>query len=242
MEEFEILKWDSDFFGIKIARILPVRLDSVHLNSVLEALKEKNVVAAYWACDSTDQESQKAAKRLKGILADRKTKYKIDLSEIEIKEVNISGTVEEFSSRKPNRALYDLAVQSGAYSRFRVDSNFSKQQFEDLYKKWIEQSTSRTLACVVFVVKEGKEIVGMICLGDKNGQGRIVLFAVNSQKRGRNYGQALVMAAHAWFFKKGYRTVQVVTQGSNIPACRFYEKCGYRVEKVENVYHFWLHF
>ena len=96
------------------------------------------------------------------------------------------------------------------------------------------------MADAVLVIRESERIVGMISLGNKNGQGQIGLFAVDKGKRDKNYGQALVRTAHNWFIAKGYRIGQVVTQGDNIAACRLYEKCGYRVEKIENFYHFWF--
>ena len=34
--------------------------------------------------------------------------------------------------------------------------------------------------------------------------------------------------------------IQVVTQKANIPACAFYNKMGFKIELIENIYHFWL--
>lgn len=80
----------------------------------------------------------------------------------------------------------------------------------------------------------------MVTLGVKNGRGDIGLFAVDPSMRRRNLGVALVRAAQEWTRRKGLRFAQVVTQGKNIAACRLYEKCGYRIEKVDFFYHFWL--
>jgi dTDP-4-amino-4,6-dideoxy-D-galactose acyltransferase len=79
----------------------------------------------------------------------------------------------------------------------------------------------------------------MVPVGEKNGRGDIGLLAVDSSMRGKKLGIALVNAAQQWTIENGFTTAQVVTQGENVSACRFYEKCGYRIDKIENVYHFW---
>jgi dTDP-4-amino-4,6-dideoxy-D-galactose acyltransferase len=35
-------------------------------------------------------------------------------------------------------------------------------------------------------------------------------------------------------------TLEVPTQLDNIQACRFYEKCGFQIKEIKNIYHFWL--
>jgi hypothetical protein len=43
-----------------------------------------------------------------------------------------------------------------------------------------------------------------------------------------------------WARQRGIYIGRVVTQGANHRACALYEACGYRLERAENVYHFWL--
>ena len=74
----------------------------------------------------------------------------------------------------------------------------------------------------------------------KNKVRDIGLIAVNRNYRGKRFGEMLVRHAQYWFINNGYNIGQVVTQGTNIPACNLYKKCGYSVEKVEYFYHFWL--
>lgn len=80
----------------------------------------------------------------------------------------------------------------------------------------------------------------MITLGRKGERADIGLVAVHSASRGKAIGSLLIRAAQARFVERGFTIGQVVTQGDNTPACRLYEKCGYRVDKVEYYFHFWL--
>ncbi|MCG6533248.1 MAG: GNAT family N-acetyltransferase, partial [Syntrophales bacterium LBB04] len=70
--------------------------------------------------------------------------------------------------------------------------------------------------------------------------GDIGLFAVDAAMRRKNLGVSLVHTAQEWAHRRGLKSAQVVTQEKNVAACRLYEKCGYRIDKVEFFYHFWI--
>ena len=64
--------------------------------------------------------------------------------------------------------------------------------------------------------------------------------AVAAEVRGKGIGSALMHAAHRWMQHRGAREAQVVTQLVNLPACRLYERSGYRLSRVQHYFHFWL--
>ena len=77
----------------------------------------------------------------------------------------------------------------------------------------------------------------MITLISKNERGDIRLVAVDAKCRGKNSAQ-VIYAALKYFIKKDYTKAQVVTQKSSTLA--IYTKMGFRREKIDNFYHFWL--
>jgi len=233
--KYQILKWDSDFFGIKVAKITEPELTEVDLSNIILDIRQKGVKLVYWAAS----DEYNFAKKLGGILVDKKTTFAIDLKNLNLKD-DYSDIVEAYSPDMNTRELKDLAIQSGKYSRFAVDPNFKREKFIALYETWIKQSISKEIAKEVLVIRESNKIVGMITLGEKNGKGDIGLLAVDHSCRGKKYGKALVISAQQWFITNEYSLGQVVTQGLNIPACNFYKKCGYSVGKIEYFYHFWL--
>lgn len=236
--ETQMLTWDTDVLGYKVAKILPACLDIKALQQALKELKSKDVRLVFWAADSTDSLSQQAALVENGFLADRKTTFLIDLSVLP--SLASVPEVECYSEDVPTVELEALALQSGLYSRFRTDPRITEQQFEKVYKLWMLNSTRKLIADKILVIKIQQKIVGMATLGEKNGRGDIGLLAVAEDCRGKGYGAKLVQAAQYVFKQKGYQWSQVVTQGDNDPACRLYQHCGYEIEKVENFYHFWL--
>jgi dTDP-4-amino-4,6-dideoxy-D-galactose acyltransferase len=240
MSRYQILDVDSEVFGFPVAKIVPDTITQRELEHVISCLKEKNVRLVFWASNPNDEESQRAAKRCNGFLADRKVTYVIDLDHVSKKSGNYGWLIEEYTDALPCADLEDLAIQVGQFSRFRVDSRIPEDKFIALYKLWIRNSVNRKVADDVLVARDSGKIVGMVTVGKKNERGDIGLFAVDSGMRGRKLGTALVSGARAWARRKGFRYAQVVTQGENVTACKFYEKCGYQIDKIEFFYHFWI--
>jgi dTDP-4-amino-4,6-dideoxy-D-galactose acyltransferase len=236
--QYQVLDWDSDFLGIKVARITQPQLDMHELSGTLSELRREKVKLVYWPSEQEFELNTRA--QFRGLLVDLKTTFVVDLSSLDFTKIAHDGIVEPFTDSMSMANLEDLAIQSGEYSRFAVDPNLPKEKFASLYKTWIDRSVRKEIASEVLVIRGDRKIVAMVTLGEKNGRGDIGLLAVDTKYRGRKYGEKLVGAAQRWFIGQGYRYGQVVTQGQNIPACNLYLKCHYSVERVEYFYHFWL--
>jgi len=235
--QYQILDWDTDFFGVTVARITEPDLNEQELSEILSELKGKGVDLVYWP--SSRKIEEVLVKQYGGILADKKTTFAIDLGSLNYEKCISTDIVEAFTQSMRISDIQDLAIQSGEYSRFVVDEKIPREKFVGLYNIWINRSLSKEIAEEVLVIRDGKRVVGMVTLGNKNGRGDIGLVAVDRNYRGKQYGQKLVHASQRWFIDSGYEFGQVVTQAANIPACNLYKKCGYSVEAVEYFYHFW---
>lgn len=239
MDRIQILEFDSEIFGLKVAKLVPDRLDLASLGAALDLLKAQDVKLVYWAADSTDPISQQAAKAYQGFLADKKTTYIIDFDQLADYPAPV-WDVTAYPETEPDAFLIQLALESGLYSRFKTDPRITKATFQAIYTRWIKNSTLKRIAKQVLVIRGQEQVIGMVTLGEKHGRGDIGLLAVAEQARGNQLGLHLVRAAQNYFIQEGYRIGQVVTQLENLPACRLYEKCGYQIEKIEYFYHFWL--
>ena len=146
-----------------------------------------------------------------------------------------------YTNPTPNKELYDLALQSGEYSRFRIDENFPAGSYEKLYRRWIEQSVCKAMADDVLCYYDDAKIVGMVTVGVKDNIGSIGLVAVDVKSRGKGVGSVLLEAVDAYFGEKGVSCVEVATQQNNLTACSWYERNGYEVASVTDIYHWWIH-
>ena len=235
MKSYKILSWDNHFFGFSVAKIIPGDLKYDSLKKILTELKRKGIPLVYWASNRIDKNFQKVIKSLGGTLVEKKVIYLVNLQALIREYRTFSNTVELYENNKPNDELENLITEGGIYSRFYIDPNISKKQYEKMHKLWIANSTNKKIAKTVLVIKKTGRIVGFIALGEKNGRGNIVYIVVRGDMRGRGLGKILISSAHRW-----YIYVQAETQEANITACTMYEKVGYHLEKEQDFYHFWL--
>ncbi|MCB9425822.1 MAG: GNAT family N-acetyltransferase [Flavobacteriales bacterium] len=135
--------------------------------------------------------------------------------------------------------LYDLAYVSGEQSRFNLDVRFGREQFERLYRQWVDNSVNKTYADGVYVYLEQEQIIGMITYAIDDNQGKVGLLAVSKDYQGKGIGQKLVQFVEAILSEEGIKSTEIPTQLSNVGACRFYEKLGYTVKEKINIKHYW---
>ena len=80
----------------------------------------------------------------------------------------------------------------------------------------------------------------MVTLKIDKEKGHIGLIAVSPDTQGKGYGKALIDSCENELLNKGYYKLEVSTQIDNKQACLFYEKCGFKIKDITNIYHFWL--
>lgn len=227
---FEILPWDSDFFKFKVARIKEhINLDNS--KSLLIDLFENDVNLVYYSSSDKLQTPENSFYTI--LLVDKKVTY---FKKISNQDQN--NKIESYNKHYPEEKLVTLAISSGIYSRFNTDKRIGRQNFEALYSQWILKSVAKEIAEEVLVYKENNGIQGFVTVGKKSNRADIGIIAVDPSFRGKGIGKALMFEAEKFYYNK-LDTIQVVTQGDNLPACKLYESCGYAVEKAEYFYHLW---
>ena len=232
MCEIKLLEWDTEFFGYEVGEMFCRQ----NIATLLEENRLKFRLI-YFKVDPNDVHLNEECIRNNGVLVDKKITF--------VKQGLLKSTINDDSislmkNEEVGSELVDLAIQSGEYSRFKVDSNFKNNEFEKLYKHWIENSINTNYAEKVIVAKEGNRFIGLLTLGIKNSKTNIGILAVNDEYRGKGIGQRLIQSSFQESLQLGFQNIEVVTQLDNIKACNFYEKMGFAPKHIENVYHFWL--
>lgn len=232
--------WDSRFFGFTVGEITDPNAGDDSIFGLLHSCQITGTRLVYWAVPEGRTVNESLLARFGGQFVDRKITYSRNLVQARPTAVSSSGwRVDEEPSGPAARSLEALAVQAGAFSRFRVDPKIPAGKFEELYRIWMERSTLRQIADVVLVAKEAGRIGGMVTIALHPTAARIGLFAVDPEHQRQGVGRALMAAAHGWMLAHGARKASVVTQGANEAACRLYEKSGHTIESVCYFYHFW---
>jgi ribosomal protein S18 acetylase RimI-like enzyme len=218
-------------------------LDDTALADALEQARLQGIHLLYWAIAPERQPAEDLLRAYTGSLVDRKTTWVATLpSGTRNGHAPTGFSIDEFPRGPALTSLRDLAVTAGAYSRFRVDSRVPVEKWRSLFHLWMERSTKREMADQVLVVRpeaSPSDIQGVVTVAKGKRDYRIGLIAVNEVVRGVGLGTHLLYAAHDWLIGNSVRVVTVVTQGDNQPACRLYERAGYRILNVKHIYHFW---
>ena len=235
----QFLDWDTEFFGVRIARILPRRLDRESLGNVLENLWSAEVDLVYWASDPSDPESSAAASLYGGLLVDTRCVFSMNMTLIPRSKTFKHCVGDYDGPLECESELEMIAVDCGKYSRFRSDPRISEERCTELYKAWIRNSVSRSFADNVIVTRHEREITGLVAVLARAGVGTIGLLGVGESFRGQGIGGTLVSAALTWFQAQGCSTASVVTQFRNHAACKLYESNGFTMERTDHYYHFW---
>jgi dTDP-4-amino-4,6-dideoxy-D-galactose acyltransferase len=236
---FDALPWDTEFFGVKTGRLLPVNIDQATLANALADARKEGYGLLYWFA-KTNVSNHAAATTNGGFLADSKRTYVHALENLRPMDLTVNWFIESYREPEPDVELIRLALAAGEHSRFLRDPRFGRDAFERLYREWIRKSVRRELAEEVLFVEDFGQKRAMLTLGLRMGRPDIGLVATAADYRGRGMAGDLVRASLVWAINRHYREAQVLTQAQNTGACRFYEALGYTVEKEENVYHFWL--
>lgn len=234
----ERLAWDTAFFGLPVARLSAPALSGRLLAEAMEQLRASGAVLAYVM---TEQPVAAAEADAAGLLhRDAKTTFRRRIGD-GLPEAGGAVLREAEPARADEVvALRALAVESGRVSRFALEDRLPAGKAAELYERWMANSLSGAMAAKVLVAERDGRVVGMVTVGERQGAADIGLIAVAPSARGEGVGRALVGGALAWGRQVGLTEASVVTQGHNREACALYERCGYRVAEVVQVYHAWL--
>jgi dTDP-4-amino-4,6-dideoxy-D-galactose acyltransferase len=237
MKDFTFLEFDTGLFGYRVARIDKRDLTSALLKDILVALKKEEARLAYLFLEP-DSGTNDVAINCGGLKVDSKAVFENEIRREGAKEE--SQFIVSYPQNTSCKPLYPLAYQSGIYSRFRLDPNFTRGEFEKLYTMWIEKSVKREIADEVLTYTDNGTPVGLVTYSLQKDRGRIGLFSVDEGFRGKSVGRNLMLHAVAALDRSGAKRVSVATQLENETACLFYKKQGFVLQSVQNVFHFWL--
>lgn len=230
------LRWDSDFFGRRIARADKTRLGRRDMDEVLTWCEAERIACLYLLVEADDPESVRAAEEAGFHLVD----VRVTMEWSGTHECGRLGAVVVRSSRPGDLpALQKIAGTIHTASRFYFDRRLSAKAPE-LFRTWIAKSVESPSETVL-VAESGGGVAGYVTCEARGGHGGTIgLLGVEPSFAGEGVGQALVGSGLEWFVENDVRTVDVVTQGRNVPAQRLYQRCGFLTREVQLWYHKWF--
>jgi len=233
------LDWDSKFFSVRIARIEDRFLTPLAAEFVDEWCKTHSIDCLYFLSDSGDPASTRAAEDAGYRFLDvRLTLHRSVAASSPVGPETSSVQIRQATAADIPQ-LRRIASGSHRTSRFYRDSNLPDTLCDRLYEIWIEKSVQGYAEVVWVAVSDGPPL-GYLSCHLRDGGGEIGLFGVSPAARGKGVGLGLLEHALEKFAAQGLQSATVVTQGSNVPAIRLFEKVGFRARTVEFWYHKWF--
>lgn len=226
---YEVLDWDSDFFGIPIGRVFGSNGDS--LKTAVEEADTDGIRCLYLLCPVADLPQLHTSLSLGFRPYDVRIELTRQLCAEQMQQTSVAEAREEDEEK-----LLSLARERIRETRFWVDENFPRERVRILYEEWLHRALSTTPLRRTFVVGAAEGFVTCY-LDAEHGIGRIELIAMAQGREGAGLGDALVQSAVCAFAEVGLARTEVVTQGRNIAAQRLYQRNGYRTSKCD----VWLH-
>jgi ribosomal protein S18 acetylase RimI-like enzyme len=241
---FELLLWDSEFFGLPIGRVIPSHLDEGSITTLLAEGQAEGVRCLYFEADSNDPVTVAVAERHGFHLVDVRVvlEHPFDHRPAPAPRFPISAELVIGPPRDDELGrLQDISAQIGLTSRFSFDKNFGVERSERLYRLWIEKAI-QGMADVVLVARwqPTGDAVGLITCTLRDRTAHIQLAGVHFDHRQRSVGTGLVQVALDWAKVQGAHKMQVVTQARNVPAQRLYQQMGFFTRSMTLYYHKWL--
>lgn len=244
--EIKRLDWDSDFLGLEVYGVsLHTHREPEQIQRMVDVLRQSGAGLAYLFVGTDDAILKDTLADCGAILYDEKLTYgKLLGGNVSASTAGTAAPTAGTDIRAYRGAMTDqllqLAILAGHESRFRKDPRLLPF-FEPLYRLWMSNSLKGTMADAVFVCGSDSAVKGFVtCKIREDGTGSIGLIATDGAYQGQGIGQSLIEATDTWYTAKKILTSTVVTQRSNLQACRFYEKTGFTIRKTEYIYHLWL--
>jgi dTDP-4-amino-4,6-dideoxy-D-galactose acyltransferase len=250
------LEWDSRFFGVEIAQVATGTLDAAAIGAVDRWCADRQIDCLYFLADAPGPSTacaEDAGFHLVDVRVELTRALAPAPSDLPPRtpaapaDATPHGLASPVASARRVRpaeprdvpALRAIARTSHRDSRFYRDERFPRARCDALYETWIEKSCQGAAAAVLVADTGGIAAGYVTCEQPAETVGRIGLFAVAAEARGRGAGTALVASALAWLAARGVETVGVATQGRNVAAQQLYQTAGFRTAALRPWYHRW---
>ncbi|MFL5951661.1 MAG: GNAT family N-acetyltransferase [Gaiellaceae bacterium] len=231
-----LLRWDSDYWGVPIARVEGNRMTEARLVQVDDWCRANGIACVFFLAAVDDPETSVTAERGGFFYTDMRLTLQAQFARR--RELDATPRVRPFEPRDLD-LLREVARVSHRITRFYHDPNFSDERCDELYADWLTADCESSSHAVFVAELDGQAAGYISCAVDADKIGRVGLLGVSPDRRSKGLGGELVSAAFQSFVDGGAVESIVFTQAHNIPAVRLFTRGGYLAEKAELWFHKW---
>lgn len=218
---FEIVDFDSNLFGFKVAQITNIELG--HVNEIISQLKQQGIRYATYRLPSDNFSLIHEMERKGFVMLDGVADLSVNIDSVAIEA---AGDNIRQAEAKDITQLRKIAGEAFLLNRFYWDPIIPKEKVPMIYEQWIENSVLGKAADGVLVSQAQGQITGFVTLEKK---GHIPLLAVSADFQGKGLARQLLNAAFNKFKSWQVEQVTIATTMLNVAALRTYSSAGFKI-------------
>lgn len=231
------LPWDSEFFGRRIARVLPSTLSTEEIQRLDVWSLEERIDCLYFLSSNTGGPSLVPVEKSGFHLVDLRVTLAANLNQLALPASQNEAICLATAADIPD--LRSIAAHNHGDSRFYADPHFERSKCDELYAIWIEKSINDPNQKVFTYKPEGQALGYVSYYKDEGSNAVIGLVGIAKESRGQGIASQLTNSCLRDMQAEGCSQVEVVTQGRNTKAIQLYEKCGFRLKSIQTWFHKW---
>jgi ribosomal protein S18 acetylase RimI-like enzyme len=232
-EPAERLPWDSEHFGVSIARVVAGAASDL---STAWA-RDHDVECLYLLADLQDAAALRAAIAAGFVLTDVRLTLERSI------DAGVAHGDDDSVRRMEESDLPVLeAIADSAHvdSRFYADPRFDRVRVAALYREWLRASLRTRFAdWALTAVHDGAPAGYITGRVEPDGMASVGLLGVGATARGLGLGSQLINELVREAAGAGCAQITVVTQGANVQAQRLYQRAGFRTLRAQAWFHWW---
>lgn len=233
--EYRFLNWDTEYFGVKSAKITMLEELNEHDKVNIISYSKKFDFITISNLNNIDENNIWLGGNTTAFITDTN----IQLSK---KLGKNTGPISEYISISNNisndKEILDIASDSFMTSRFLSDPYLPVDKSQLVYYMWTKNAFNKQNKYFV-VYRIDNRVMGYLLFSLHNSKCSIELIAVKQDAQGKNVGSELINALEKYLLDKKIVSIQVGTQVNNISAIRFYSKIGFQYKSLSSTYHWW---
>lgn len=236
----ERLDWDSEHFGLSIARLLGPTLDEAGATAADRWCEEQGIDCLFLLADSEDAETARVAARHGHRVVDVRLNLDHDLQGLGAEPWHSPGPIAVRQARAEDlEALAPIAASAHTTTRFYFDGGFPAERCDALYVRWIERAHEDPGRELLVAELDGAPI-GYHALALPSAEpARADLIGLDPGHRGRGLGAALLLSSLRLLRERGADRVVTAMQARNASAVRGHERAGFVLESTQVWHHRW---
>ncbi len=169
-------------------------------------------------------------------LVDTNVTFRKDLTCSVVSNLKKSDYAIGFAKPEDKNAAISVARNNFTYSRFHMDSFFSKELADNIKGSWVESYFNGRRGDAMVLAKKNGDVTGFLQLFIKPDHIIIDLIAVD--KNHQKQGLAMQMIEYAITQTENIEYAIVGTQLANLPSISLYQKLGFRLIFGTYVFHY----